>query len=529
MRVVMTSIKLRDYQVECLASIQENYANGINSQLVSLPTGAGKTVVFASLIKEMKRKTLVLAHTTELLDQAKEKITMICPGLDVGIVRADCKEFNRPVVVSTIQSARQPETLEEFKRQGFSLCIYDEGHRAASRTPREILSELGFFNASEKLLVAFTATPFRNDSKGLGEVFEKVTYRKTIKDLINLGYLCKPIGIRIKSDLDLSTVVTENGDFKTESLASVMDTPEMIELAVDSWLEKALGRKTVAFAVTVSHAKNLADAFRRRGITSETIHGGTEQGERSDLLKRFKNGDIFVLTNCQILTEGWDCPEVDCVLMVKPTQSKGLYTQMVGRGLRLSPNKKDCRVLDFGSQTHSLCGMAELIKDSDEEEAKGNPQQENKLSAFVKSLPPSINKKLRASIIEFDILGDSFTWLKDEYTYSLKAVENKTLKIFPTAEGRFSVLFFNGNIYQTVAKDLNFEYAFSCAEEFAKGNRAIFSVSDLDAPWRQLPISQKQKDLFRSYRFSSGIDDLSRGQAALIISSGVLNKKTVKR
>src|SRR6185436_2189376 len=310
---------------------------------------------------------------------------------------------------------------------------------------------------------------------------------------------------------------------------SVMDTPEMIELTVDSWIENALGRKTVAFAVTVFHAQNLAEAFTRRGIASEAIHGGMEQGERSDLLKRFKNGGIFVLTNCQILTEGWDCPEVDCVLIAKPTQSKGLYIQMVGRGLRLSPNKKDCRVLDFGSQTHSLCGMAELIKDSEDEETEEKPKQERWLSEFVKSLPPSINKKLRASIIEFDLLGDSFTWLKDGGSYSLKAIGNKILKIFPTAEGRFSVLFFDGNSYQTIAEELSFEYAFSFAEEFAKENRTIFTVSDLDAPWRQLPISQKQKDLFRSFRFSSGIEDLSRGQAALIISSGVLSRKTVRR
>jgi ATP-dependent helicase IRC3 len=522
-------LKLRHYQEECLESIRENYSHGETRQLVVLPTGSGKTCVLASLIKEMKCKTLVLAHTTELLEQAREKITMICPGLDVGLVKADCKEFNHPVVVSTIQSARQPETLEEFKRQGFSLCIYDEAHRSASKTPREVLSALGFFNTREKLLVGFTATPFRSDSKGLGEVFEKITYRKTIKELIELGYLCKPIGIRIKSDLDLSTVATENGDFKTESLASVMDTPEMIALVVDSWLENAQGKKTIAFGVTISHAKHLAEAFRGRGIRAASVSGNTPDDERKKLLEMFKNGEITVLTNCMILTEGYDESSIEAVIMARPTQSKGLYTQMVGRGLRIFPNKPHSLILDFGSQTHSLCGMAELLKDSVEEEEEEKPEQEGKLSEFVKTLPPSINKKLKASIVEFDLLGEAFTWLKDGLSYSLKATGNKTLKIFPTAEGRFSVLFFNGNSYETVAKDLSFDYAFSCAEEFARDNRALFSVSDLEAPWRQLPISQKQKDLFRSYRYSSGIEDLSRGQAALIISSGVLNKKPVKR
>jgi len=518
------TLQLRQYQTECLQSIHDNYMQRINRQLVHMATGAGKTVVFANLIRQMDRKTLVLAHTCELLDQAREKINMICPNLDVGIVKANRKEFDRQIVVSSIQSARQPETLAQFQKQGFSLCIYDEAHRVGSATPREVLNELGFFNPTNQLLVGFSATPFREDSKGLGDVFQKVVYHKSIKDLINLGYLCKPIGVKVKTDLDLSNVVTEDGDFKKESLSGVMDTTQMNELVVDTFLKEAKNRRTVCFSVTVEHAKNLANEFKHRGITSEAISGDTPTIERKNILECFRKGSIQVLTNCMILTEGWDCPEVDCVLIAKPTQSKGLYQQMAGRGLRLYPNKRDCLILDFGSKTHSLCSTAELTSDAEVESVE--QKVESKISEFAKSLPPTINKKLKASIIQFDLLGDDFTWLKDGLTFYLKASVNKTLKIFPTAENLFSAAFFYENNSRIIAKDVSFEYAFASAEQFAKSNRALFTISDLDASWRKLPISDKQKSVFKSFGYRAGIDDLSRGQASLILSSGVLNKKS---
>jgi ATP-dependent helicase IRC3 len=525
-RAEMT-LKLRPYQEECLETIKTKFSQGVGRQLVHLPTAAGKTVIFSNLIQQLNRKTLVLAHTYELLDQAKDKIEMITPGIDVGIVNADSKEFDSHVVVSSIQSARQPETLAELQRQGFSLCIYDEAHRAAALSPRHILSSLGFFGSTENLLVGFSATPFRTDNKGLGEVFDEVVYKKTIKDLINLGFLCNPVGVKITTDLDLSTVKTEDGDFVTASLASVMNTTQMNELVVNAYIERAVERKTVCFAVNVSHAKSLAEAFKNRGISSEAIYGELPSHEREDLLNRFQNGSISVLTNCQILTEGWDCPQVDCVLVAKPTQSKGLYQQMCGRGLRLWPNKKDCLILDFGSKSHSLCSTNVLIQDSEEFEQKR--KSEGKMVEFAKSLPPSINKKLRASIIEFDLLGDSFTWLKDGSSYYLKATGGKILKIFPTSENRFSVIFFNEKSSETVCKGMSFEYAFSSAEEFAKNNRGLFVVNDLEAPWRRLPISNKQKELLRSFGYRAGIDELSRGQASLIISSGALNRKAARR
>lgn len=519
-------LKLRPYQEECLQSINDHYSQGVHRQLVHLPTAGGKTVIFSSLIQQLNRKTLVLAHTTELLEQARDKINMINPNLVVGIVKADRKEYDRPVVVSTIQSARQPETLEELKKQEFSLCIYDECHRAGADSPRHVLSSLGFLGSDGHLLCGFSATPWRDDSKGLGEIFEKCVYHKSIKDLIALGYLCPPRGIKIKTDLDLGKIRTTDGDFVSEALADYMNTPEMTDVVINAFHEHALDRKTVCFSVNVAHAIDLANAFKSHGITSEAVYGAMPQDERENHLKAFESGKIQVLTNCQILTEGWDCPSVSCVLIARPTQSKGLFQQMAGRGLRLFPNKNDCLVLDFGSKSHSLCGVAEFLEDSSED--GHNPKPEGKMSEFAKRLPPSINRKLKACILEFDLLGDTFTWIKDGEIYSLKGSGDQVLKIFPTQEKKYSVIHFKENESIMLANSLSFEYAFGIAEEFAKTNRALFTVSDLDAPWRSLPISDKQKSLFRSYGFRAGIEDLSRGQAALIIGSGILNKKSAR-
>jgi len=520
------SINLRTYQQDCLQNILDYKSQGINRQLVQLPTGAGKTVVFAHLIQEMKCRTLVLAHTLELIDQAKDKIKMICPDLDVGIVQCGIKEIDRPVVVSSIQSARQPETLEILRAQNFSLLIYDECHHAASDSARMVIKELGFGSGTQKLFVGFSATPARSDTRGLGNDFDQIVFTKPIRDLIAEEYLCQPKGVKIATDLDLDRVSTLDGDFVAKSLAKVMDTDQMNDLVVKTFLEQASDRKTICFAVSIDHAQHLNEKFLSAGFSSKMVCGATPKDERDGILTQFKQGQVSVLTNCQVLTEGFDCPDVSCIILARPTKSASLYQQMAGRGLRRHPNKNDCLILDFGDVSHSLCGVFDLT--SDAELVSKRHHDDIILKSFAKSLPPTINQKLKKAIIEFDLFGENFTWIKDGPSYSLKGASDYILKIFPTAEGLFSVILFSGNGSKAIASDLTFEYAFASAEEFAKQNRSLFSVSDLEAPWRTLPISDKQKDIFRSSGYRAGIDELSRGQASLIIGSGVLKRKAAR-
>lgn len=514
-------LTLRKYQRECLDAIASNYKNGNCRQLVSLPTASGKTVVFASLIKESEGKSLVLAHTNELLEQAREKIQMIAPNLSVGLVNADSKEFDFPVIVSSIQSARQPNNLAELQAQNFNLLVYDECHHAASETSRNILNALGFGCKTDRLLCGFTATAFRQDGKGLKEVFDTVAYQRTIKEMIADGYLCPPKGIKVSTDIDLSKVKMGDGDFQAESLAKVMDVPEIRQIVVDAYQKEGEGRQTICFGVNIQHAHNLSSLFNDFGISSEAIHGRMSKSEREKVLNRYRSGQIQVLCNCQVLTEGFDAPETSCVIVARPTQSKGLYQQMAGRGLRLYPNKRDCIIIDLCTKHHSLCNTVTLLEDSNDIKEAEKSEKSDQLGV-VESFPANLNQKLKAALISFDPLGQEFTWTCNESNIYVLKGDNIRLGIVPINEDRYRVILASENGSQTISDDLNFEYSFAAAEDFARSNRDVFIVSDREAKWRNLPASAKQIALIRSKGYRAGLDKLTRGQASDIISSGTL-------
>lgn len=509
-------LALRPYQENCLKAIIEAHRQGISRQLISLPTGAGKTVIFAHLIKNLGLRTLVLAHTVELLDQARDKIKMICPSLHIGRLNASSKEFDHKVVVATTQSARIEANLEKLKAQNFGLCIYDEAHRAASDSSRDILEALGFIKGSQRLLCGFTACAFRQDHRGLGENFDQIVYQKKLRELVEDGYLVKPTGIHIETNVDLSQVQIGDGDFRPESLAAIMDTPELRKLIIDSWLEKARDRKTVCFGVNVAHATKLAECFRANGIKSESIDGGTHPKDRTTILNKYRRGEIDVLVNCMILTEGFDCPETDCVLIARPTQSKGLFQQMAGRGLRLWPNKVDCLILAVGSKMHPLCSTAQLLEDSEPDpERERKPTKET--NSLLNQLPINLNQKLKAALLSFDPLSDVFSWQRDEGTHFLKASPTTHLEVSPIGNDQYEVTI-TGDKSQTLATGLNFEYAFAAAEDFARANKSTFKIADRTAAWREAPASIKQIQLIRSKTgCRAGLDKLTRGQASDLI------------
>ncbi len=528
------NVQLRPYQIETLEAIAATRIAGIHRQVVHLPTAAGKTVIFSSLIDQAIEadpltRALILAFSTDLLEQARDKLHMISPGLNVGIVDAKHKEFDRQVVVSSIQSARIPGNLQQLQSQGFSIAIADECHHFASDTARLVLNELGFglgCAANDRLLVGFTATPFRSDSKGLGEIFDKIVYHRSIKQMIDDGYLCPPNGHKVLTDLNLSKVAVENGDFSPSALSMAMNTDPINQTIVQSYMEKAVGRKTIAFCTSIDHSVKLAEWFRRFGIVAEAIHSNLSTAARDSLKQKFKNGDIEVLTNPLMLTEGYDEPSISCVIVARPTKFAGLYQQMIGRGLRQHPTKKDCMILDFGDQGHTLCNVGILLEDDPDEEKRETPRKSEKVEGLVRNLPPNINPKLKKAILALDLLGESFTWAKDlDGCYFLKGAGDAILKLIKCEEDRYDAILTGSKGFKTIAAGLDFEYSFSTAEDFARTNRSLFAVSDLNAAWRSFPISEKQKDIFRSAGFRTGIDTLNRGQAATIISTGVLRRK----
>jgi ATP-dependent helicase IRC3 len=344
------TITLRPYQQEALESIVSNYANGIKRQLVVLPTGAGKTVIFSHLpkIKKDCLPMLVLAHRSELLDQAKSKILASNPELTVEIEQAEKKAGFVDVVVASVATLGRNNTprIEQYPKDYFKSIVIDEAHHAAAPTYRRIID---FFNVD--FLLGVTATPQRSDSTRLIDVFDEIVYYKTIQDLIQQGWLSPLVGYRIKSNVDISDVQIQNGDYVQAQLEEAIDTPQRNSFVVATYRNLADSKKAVIFASGVRHAQNLALSFRQASVDCEVILGTTSYEDRQDILARFATGQLKVIVNVGVLTEGFDEPSIEAIILAKPTRSTLLYTQIVGRGTRIHPNKEHCIIIDIADTT----------------------------------------------------------------------------------------------------------------------------------------------------------------------------------
>ena len=333
--------------------------------LVCLPTGAGKTVIFAHLAKLAKRRVLVLAHREELLFQAKDKLSS---ALDqdaiVAIERGpDRATKDAHVLVCSIRSLHETRLEEVLSGRDFGLVIYDECHHAAADDNMRVLRQLGAFDPEwTGTLLGFTATTERGDGKGLDTVFERIVYSRSLTEMIGDGFLAPLRGFRISTAADLRGVTQGGQDFDVTELSEAVDIEERNALVARSIQELARDRRTIAFCVTVNHARNLCRSLNALGVPSGIVHGEMPREARARALEDFRMGRTQVLTNVAVLTEGFDDPGVSCIAMARPTRSEGLYAQCVGRGTRLAPAKRDCLVLDFVDLSSlSLCNLPSLF------------------------------------------------------------------------------------------------------------------------------------------------------------------------
>ena len=343
-------LSLRPYQEEALRSINAFSEKGINKQLVVLPTGSGKTVIFSHLpqFKQNSLPMLVLAHRSELLYQAKEKISWSNPELDIQIEQADNVAGYCDVVVASVPTLGRAESerILKYPKDYFKSIVIDEAHHAAAPTYRRILD---YFNAP--FVLGVTATPQRSDNTRLTDVFDEIVYYKTIQDLIEDGYLCSLVGYRIKTDTDISGVATNEGDYVASQLEDAIDTPERNAHIVAAYNNLVPESKAIVFCAGVKHANNLATSFASAQIKTEVILGATDSDSRRDILARFRMGTTKVLINVGVLTEGFDEPTIETIILARPTRSTLLYTQIVGRGTRLHEGKPHCTILDFADTT----------------------------------------------------------------------------------------------------------------------------------------------------------------------------------
>lgn len=356
-------MELRPYQEEARAAVFDQWEQGFKKTLVVLPTGCGKTIVFAKITEDCVRKgqrVLILAHRGELLDQAADKLYK-STGLKSSVEKAEnsCLDSWYRVVVGSVQTLMREKRLAQFSTDYFDTIIIDEAHHCISDSYQKILNHFGDAN-----VLGVTATPDRGDMKNLGSVFESLAYEYTLPRAIKEGYLSPIKAITIPLKLDLTGVSTQAGDFKASDIDTALD-PYLYQIA-DEMLNYCKDRKTVVFLPLVKTSQKFRNILNSKGFKAAEVNG--ESPDRAEILKDFDEGKYNVLCNSMLLTEGWDCPSVDCVIVLRPTKVRGLYCQMVGRGTRLCEGKTELLLLDFlwHTERHELCRPAHLICENEE-------------------------------------------------------------------------------------------------------------------------------------------------------------------
>ena len=360
-----SSPALRPYQQEAIDAVLAARRGGTRRMVVCLPTGAGKTVIFSQLARLARRQVLVLAHREELLGQAREKLERAMEGRAVVAIErgSERASSDAKILVCSIRSLHEERLATVIRGRDVGLVIYDECHHAAADDNLRVLRQLGVFDPSwTGTLLGFTATTERGDGKGLDTVFERIVYTRTLPTMIEDGFLSKLRGFRVSTAADLTQLSSNGLDFREDELAEAVDIEERNALVARSIQELARDRRTIAFCVTVNHARNLSRSLNVLGVPAGIVHGAMPSDARAAALREFREGRTQVLTNVGVLTEGFDDPGVSCIAMARPTRSEGLYAQCVGRGTRLAPGKKDCLVLDFVDLSSlSLCTLPSLF------------------------------------------------------------------------------------------------------------------------------------------------------------------------
>lgn len=358
-------MELRPYQKEAKEAIFEQWDSGVSKTLLVLPTGCGKTVVFAKVTEECVRqgdRVLILAHRGELLEQAADKL-MKTTGLGCALEKAEssCQGSWFRVVVGSVQTLMREKRLNSFDPFYFNTIIIDEAHHCISDSYQRVLQHFPHAH-----VLGVTATPDRGDMRNLGAYFESLAYEYTLPKAIKEGYLSPIKALTIPLKIDMSSVSVQAGDFKASEIGTALD-PYLQGIA-EEMQKYCMDKKTVVFLPLVKTSQKFRDLLNQYGFRAAEVNGDSQ--DRAEILKDFDAGKYNVLCNSMLLTEGWDCPSVNCIVVLRPTKVRSLYCQMVGRGTRLSQEtgKDHLLLLDFlwHTERHELCHPASLICENEE-------------------------------------------------------------------------------------------------------------------------------------------------------------------
>lgn len=516
-------LDLRDYQERALGNVQKAAREGVRRPLVVHPTGTGKTVTFGAAVDRRRDegRSLIMVHRDELASQTIEKIGWQAPELSTGLVKAESNEVGADVVIASVQTGSRDKRLAQLvesqeKYGAFGTVIVDEAHHAPAPTWTKMLTGLGAFNPYGPLAIGFTATPERDNGKTLG-VWEKVVDYMSIREAIYKGYLVPILpAVVVETKMDMGRVRKTGGDYSDGDLGRELEDSGAIDQMADAVIEHARERKGVAFLPTVRTSEMLAEALRARGIRAEHVDGATETGERRAILARLKTGETQWVTNCAVLTEGFDEPSIECVMVGRPTKFHGLYVQMVGRGTRLYPGKKDLLVIDVvgASQRHELVGVVDLGLDLDDPRKKKGEEETEKQACPTCQEPCEVtwhrcdlcNRYLPARVVSesgtrhdnchastggrVDVFGASrLRWLPVGPAWVLGAGKEIVVMVPEGLDTWRLAAYENGRVH-VLHDALPSDWAMGIGEDRAK---AFQKLVERDARWLAHPVSDLQK------------------------------------
>lgn len=348
-------INLRPYQKDAIEAIKETFKTE-KRQYVEMPTGAGKTITFLSYASQNHKRILVIVPSKELLNQVYQTSLLFYHKNEISRKGNEFDELPQMIHICIINSVRD-KYLDFINGQYFDLVIIDEAHHVQANSYKRLIESMVF---SPKFL-GVTATPDRADGQFIDEILYNKSFSIGIEQLINEGHLCDIEGYIVKTDIDLSDVDSHNGDFSIGHLYKKLATDTRNNLIVDICKNQMQDRKKLVFCINVKHAIEISNLLNEKGISSKAIYGKMKEDERQSILKAFRLGEITCLCNCQLLTEGFDEPSIDGIILARPTRSKALFIQMIGRGLRTSLGKENCKIIDIVDNHRQLAGFTSLL------------------------------------------------------------------------------------------------------------------------------------------------------------------------
>lgn len=557
-------ITLRPYQREAIEAVLDNHIphptnkhpDGYHRFCIQLPTGTGKTITFAALIRKYlqdqpDKRALILVHREELANQAADKMHMPMqwPDVETGIVQAHNNDVNAQVVVASVQTLARENRREQIDPTRIGLVVVDEAHHASAQTYQTVLKYFRVHGAQAdpaRILLGVTATPIPS----MGLVFQTIVYRKKLVDMIRDNYLSPIVARKVFTTVSLNEVQIRAGDYDEHALESVINTDNRNDLIVQAARKYALERKIISFTVNVAHAEALAKRFNDAGFTAESLTGQTPKSERRDILRRFQSDDLDVITNCAVLTEGFDAPICDCIILARPTQSPVLYMQAVGRGLRTHPGKDNCLLLDIADRTEQgqLASIESILNidalkaappsDEDTEDDKQQAETPNADMALQESdellvVGDTIYTE-RVDLFETvkATLGESrYQWMTTDRYMFLQLGNNQQLRLVPsdivdddTGTPLYSVFFrtTDDQLKRITDEPMRVDWAQRTAEDFLDDNEDRIEFADVlvdqEATWRGLDPKAKQIDTLEQFGLDPELMGLSRGEASDLLS-----------